>query len=91
MALNTITYVYLQCFAIFFAVANCPVLSIDNGMVMQSTTLGSMAAYNCDAGYNLQGNGARTCQADSSWTGTPPDCTGIATIADCVHSVVLQS
>jgi len=52
-------------------------LSIENGMVMQNSALGSVASYDCDLGYTLQGNSTRTCQADSRWTGTDPGCEGI--------------
>ena len=43
---------------------------------MQNTTLDSVARYTCDPGYTLQGNNMRTCQANSSWTGEDPVCTG---------------
>lgn len=52
---------------------NCPMLSIENGDVSQTTTV---ATYTCYLGYILQGNGTRICQADSNWTGANPVCTG---------------
>jgi len=54
---------------------NCPMLSIENGTVNQTTTV---ATYHCYSGYILQGNGTRICQADSNWTGANPVCTAVS-------------
>lgn len=35
---------------------------------------GDVATYWCDSGYRLVGEATRTCQADRSWSGTPPIC-----------------
>ena len=50
-----------------------------NGDVSVSmTTLGNMATYTCDSGYELvPDNSARTCQADATWSGMDPLCQGM--------------
>ncbi len=40
-----------------------------------SGATGDVATYACDAGYTLDGDATRTCQADGSWSGAEPDCT----------------
>ena len=47
-----------------------------NGQVTHTagTTLGQTATYSCNAGYNLVGNSARTCQATGVWSGSEPTC-----------------
>ena len=62
---------------VHFTVASCPALSITNGVVTHpTTTLGAVATYSCDTGFQLTGNSNRTCQADSTWTATDPTCEG---------------
>ena len=52
-----------------------------NGTVTPtSTTYGLQATYACSAGYTLTGNGnlaTRTCQADTTWSGSAPSCTPV--------------
>ncbi|XP_078598028.1 sushi, von Willebrand factor type A, EGF and pentraxin domain-containing protein 1-like [Branchiostoma floridae x Branchiostoma japonicum] len=56
----------------------CPTLtSPTNGAVSGSNSLGDVATFTCDAGYNLVGGSTRTCQADLSWSGTSPTCTAV--------------
>ena len=63
---------------IYFTAANCSLLSIENGNVIHTnTTLGGVATYTCDTGFLLIGDNNRTCQADSTWTGTDPTCEGV--------------
>ena len=65
----------------YFTVANCPALSVTNGVVTHSTTtLGAVATYSCNTGFQLIGNRNRTCQADSTWTATNPTCEGTLNI-----------
>jgi len=46
-----------------------------NGQVaLNSTTFQSVAAYECDSGFNLEGDMERTCQASGEWSGTAPTC-----------------
>ena len=65
---------------IFFLIANdCGIPeSIDNGDVSYpSTTLSSIAVYDCDAGYTLIGtNDSVVCNENGQWTGPTPTCTG---------------
>ena len=39
-----------------------------------TTTIGSVATYTCNDGYDLVGNTTLTCQADGTWGGTAPTC-----------------
>jgi hypothetical protein len=53
-------------------------MGIDHGSVSApTTTYGFVATYSCAAGYTLAGSATRTCQADGSWSGTPPTCSPI--------------
>ena len=46
-----------------------------NGQVaLNSTTYQSVAAYECDSGFNLEGDMERTCQASGGWSGAAPTC-----------------
>lgn len=46
-----------------------------NGMVdVPSTGFSSVATYSCDPGYLLVGDTTRTCQNDSTWSGSEPTC-----------------
>ncbi|XP_035691422.1 CUB and sushi domain-containing protein 1-like [Branchiostoma floridae] len=56
----------------------CPTLtSPTNGAVSGSNSLGDVATFTCDSGYNLVGGSTRTCQADLSWSGSSPTCTAV--------------
>ena len=58
----------------------CPTLSTpENGQVTVNTrTVGSVATYTCNNGYNLTGASFRICAPDSGvigqWTLQPPTC-----------------
>ncbi|XP_035691423.1 P-selectin-like [Branchiostoma floridae] len=55
----------------------CPTLTPPtNGAVSGSNSLGDVATFTCDSGYNLVGGSTRTCQTDLSWSGSSPTCTG---------------
>lgn len=53
----------------------------DNGGIDRRTgTYGQVARYTCNEGYFLAGNDgeqARTCRADGSWSGSDPECVAI--------------
>ena len=70
------------CFVIIFITAvdcgsNLP--NPANGDVhVVTTTLGSLAKYNCTDQFILVGHDTRICQADGTWSGQIPSCvTGI--------------
>ena len=46
-----------------------------NGQVFfQSTLFLSEATYSCNSGFELVGEGTRTCQANGQWSGEEPQC-----------------
>ena len=51
-----------------------------NGQVNHTagTTFEQTATYSCNTGYNLVGDGTRTCQATGVWSGNAPTCQGTA-------------
>ena len=55
---------------------NCGILNNpSNGQVrFDTTTFQSQATYNCSAGYILNGNMTRTCEAERQWSGDEPSC-----------------
>ncbi|XP_078598029.1 E-selectin-like [Branchiostoma floridae x Branchiostoma japonicum] len=60
----------------------CSVLTAPtNGGVSGGNSYTDMATFTCDSGYSLVGDSSRTCQADGTWTGSSPTCTGIQRIA----------
>ena len=54
----------------------CPILSvIANGNVFQNgVTVGSIATYSCDDGYDLINENERMCQPSGVWSGIEPFC-----------------
>ncbi|XP_078583742.1 CUB and sushi domain-containing protein 3-like [Branchiostoma floridae x Branchiostoma japonicum] len=56
----------------------CPTLTPPtNGAVSGSNSLGNMATYTCNSGYNLVGGPSRTCQTDLTWSGSSPTCAAV--------------
>ena len=51
----------------------------DNGAVITSNNnnFPSTAAYSCARGFELVGQGSRTCQTTGQWSGTVPTCQGV--------------
>jgi hypothetical protein len=50
----------------------------ENGsLVVDATTFGSMATYECGVGFTIVGDAERTCQADGTWSGTEPFCSSV--------------
>jgi len=67
---------YYQCMLLFFQ-TDCGLLSHPaNGQVMllNGTTLGSVANYSCNPGYTLSGPMSRACVEISVWSGFNPGC-----------------
>ena len=68
---------------------------IDNGEVsFNATAEGSTATYGCVAGYELNGDTTRTCQANGTWSGTEPQCQGkhgsyVITESDLEYNTIL--
>ena len=55
-----------------------PSMVTPGGVVVSTTTFGSIATYQCDQGYVLnpsdEASRMRTCQDDGSWFGPDPAC-----------------
>ena len=47
-----------------------------DGLVIYSsgTTFQSVATFDCNTGYTLEGDSTRTCQANTSWSNSDPSC-----------------
>ena len=41
-----------------------------------STTFDSTATFSCETGFNLTGDSQQTCQANGTYSGVMPTCTG---------------
>ena len=56
-----------------------PLTDPANGIVNHTagTTSEQTATYSCNTGYNLVGDGIRTCQAKGNWSGNAPTCEGM--------------
>ena len=54
----------------------CPTLPdpLNGTVTWTSLTPGSIATYTCDEGFELTGEGNRTCQNDGTWSDDPPTC-----------------
>ena len=66
-----------SCISLFLTVADCGNLTNPtNGQVSTTagTTEGQTATYSCNTGYNLVGDGTRTCGANGNWSGSEPTC-----------------
>ena len=70
-------------FFILTAVDCGPLTDPANGQVDHTagTSLGQTATYSCNTGYNLVGNGTRTCQATGNWSGSAITCQGVCVIS----------
>lgn len=71
---------------------DCPegadITSLDNGeTVYNCTVFECEVLYVCNTGYNLSGVALRTCQADSTWSGTAPTCTSMSSY--CLQCTVI--
>ena len=53
-----------------------PPLPLNGTVTAQSNSFMSIAAYKCDAGFNLSDSKPRICMANKSWSGETPNCTG---------------
>ena len=68
---------YILSTYIFIVIVNeCPVPEdIPIGSVKYaSLTYASIAVYSCPSNYIISGYQQRQCQADKTWTGSPPTC-----------------
>ena len=79
MSLKTLIYSFIESKTIQFTIAigvTCPFPSPpENGAIShKGNGFGDVITYSCKRGYNLNGIATRRCQADGSWSGTPPSC-----------------
>ena len=69
--------IYVQNKFLHLTVVDCGTLTNpDNGEVNHTaeTTIGQLATYSCNMGFNLVGNNTRTCEATGVWSGSAPTC-----------------
>ena len=61
---------------IFLIVTDCGELShpANGQVVLGSTTVGGIATYLCNEGYNLTGSSRLICGSDGAWIGVAPVC-----------------
>ncbi len=50
--------------------------SPENGrlILLDGTSVGSVARYECNPGFVLSGSAARSCESDGNWSGVEPIC-----------------
>lgn len=83
----TPTHLTLSLFSHHFPLAvDCGNLSSpQNGEVdVQQTTLGSVATYTCNSGYDLVGVGGATCLPSGVWSDETPECIGKASTSNLI-------
>ena len=57
----------------------CPALldPINGAVTWTSLTVGGVATYVCDDGFELEGSMTRTCESSGMWSGEEPMCRGM--------------
>ncbi|XP_035662455.1 CUB and sushi domain-containing protein 1-like [Branchiostoma floridae] len=61
-----------------FTSKECPLLTApSNGAMTGTNFYQDVVEFTCNAGYDLVGISALTCQADATWNGTAPTCTPV--------------
>lgn len=64
-----------QCFLSCLAVDCGTLPNPANGrVILGTTTVGSIAVYECNRGFGLLGTSTRTCQANGQWSDQAPTC-----------------
>lgn len=71
-------FVQLQYICLHVAITCDQLNDPQNGDVQQpsTATVGSVAVYNCDQGFRLDGENKRVCQFNRTYTGIAPNCVG---------------
>ena len=73
-----------------------PLDNPENGMVTLTSTLeNSIAVYSCENGYQLVGEGSRTCERNSStipgvWSGNEPMCMGMLYLYNLTTCIIIH-
>ena len=66
-------------------------LPLENGtIVLSNTTYLSVAMYECNEGFLLQGNGTRVCTESGMWSGEEPTCQGKQNHTQITHAPVYK-
>ena len=62
--------------ALFPAAILCPTLEnpLNGAVDVPSMVVGAIVTYSCNEGYNISGNGMRTCEETGMWNGVEPTC-----------------
>ena len=81
----SLSQITLHTYLNFFLPENCPILpDPENGMVtLTGVSVGDMATYTCNDGFELMGVQKLTCQEDGTWDNPLPLCMSLAgTLSD---------
>ena len=61
-------------YIIFSDCGNLTAPSVGSVTYSSGTTFQSVATFDCNTGYNLEGDATRMCQANASWSNNDPSC-----------------
>ena len=77
----------------FVTVIVCPVIQVENANPPVGTcskndlSYGTTCTFKCDRGYILQGNPARRCQQDKTWSGSENTCERKSLVTSFIFSI----
>ena len=83
-----VVYVLIEVYLFPLPAVMCPALfdPINGVVTWTSLTLGGVATYVCDDGFELERSMMRTCESSGMWSGEEPICRGmfITPVNECI-------
>ena len=75
----TVVYILTEVYLFPHPAVMCPALvaPINGAVTWTSLTVGGVATYVCDDGFELEGSMTRTCESSGMWSGEEPMCSGM--------------